>query len=328
MKSIEAFKFNLVIDCCTTPTLITAPTIGQFYYPYTIGQATPLDISLSGFYTSDNDCCGSFAPSVPIITPIEPTANPPPNLFTQLNDQITTQVSWSDLNSGSEGLYILSIQPNYPGECQNTSEKIEFLVEVINECMTATLEIDPPFDIFKPEPTISLTHTFSSVAAVLTWDTTVGIVASHPICGDLIQELVDVTKEKEQPLNEAMTFTSDATRATLSLVTDLKMDLGSLTRTYTLKLKVHYKDFPAAQVEEREFFVEIVDPCLTATFAIDENDIWFEQIEKVTLLQFVNYDVRTIEWNDSIVTKSLPVESDPCGAHTFELWQINMRDGS
>ena len=142
--------------------------------------------------------------------------------------------------------------------------------------MTATLEIDPPFDIFKPEPTISLTHTFSSVAAVLTWDTTVGIVASHPICGDLIQELVDVTEEKEQPLNEAMTFTSDATKATLSLVTDLKMDLGSLARTYTLKLKVHYKDFPAAQVEEREFFVEIVDPCLTATFAIDENDIWFE----------------------------------------------------
>ena len=78
--------------------------------------------------------------------------------------------------------------------------------------------------------------------------------------------------------------------------------------------------------------MEIVDPCLSATLTIDENDFWFKKIDdpvnNVTLLQFVNYDVRTIEWDDSIVTKSVPEEPDPCGAHTFELKQIKMSNGS
>ena len=82
-----------------------------------------------------------------------------------------------------------------------------------------------------------------------------------------------------------------------------------------------------------EFWVEIVDPCRTATLTIDENDLWFKKIDdpvdNITLLQFVNYDVRTIEWNDSIVTKSLPEESsDLCGALTFDLKQINMNSGA
>ena len=51
-----AFNFQLDIDCCAPPTVVTAPTVTATSYTYGIGDAT-LAISLSGPWTSDKSCC-------------------------------------------------------------------------------------------------------------------------------------------------------------------------------------------------------------------------------------------------------------------------------
>lgn len=70
--------------------------------------------------------------------------------------------------------------------------------------------------------------------------------------------------------------------------------------------------------------MEIVDPCLTATLAIDENNTVFsEDSATPSLLQFVTYNSSGLQWDQAIVTKSLAPLADPCGPHTIELWQID-----
>ena len=62
--------------------------------------------------------------------------------------------------------------------------------------------------------------------------------------------------------------------SSILLATSLATDL-SLAGVYTLRLKAHQADFPNLVVE-RDFIVEIINPCLTATFVIDENNSVFE----------------------------------------------------
>ena len=122
-----------------------------------------------------------------------------------------------------------------------------------------------------------------------------------------------------------MIFSVDTTGPTtisnLELVTTIAADLG-LVGVYTLKLKVYFENLPNLVVEEREFDIEIIDPCLTETFIIDENDSELEPSPTVTLLQFIEYATRQIQWVDTIVSKLLVPAMDPCGAHTLEIWQI------
>lgn len=48
-EKVEAFKFNIIIDCCVSPTILTAPIPGQAAYVYNMGEAA-LDTQLSGYF--------------------------------------------------------------------------------------------------------------------------------------------------------------------------------------------------------------------------------------------------------------------------------------
>lgn len=55
-----------------------------------------------------------------------------------------------------------------------------------------------------------------------------------------------------------------------------------------------------------ELTVNIVDPCLTAVLTIDQSV--FKSAPSVTLIQYVNYDTKTLIWTDDIVTSSMSNE--------------------
>ena len=59
----------------------------------------------------------------------------------------------------------------------------------------------------------------------------------------------------------------------LTLETTLPSQVN-LSGTYVLKLKVSYASLPSISAE-REFVVELIDPCPTATFTIDASDSVF-----------------------------------------------------
>ena len=67
-----------------------------------------------------------------------------------------------------------------------------------------------------------------------------------------------------------------------------------------MKLRVYFEELPSIY-EERIFNVEIVDPCLTATFTIDPSDDVFKSKASGlnTVHQFVKYAGAGIEWDPS-----------------------------
>lgn len=129
----------------------------------------------------------------------------------------------------------------------------------------------------------------------------------------------------EQPLNAAMSFTYVPAESSLSLATDLTtMSLLDFVGQYTLRLRVYFSQV-ASVFQEREFKVEIVDPCLTATLTIDASNAVFNADTAVPeVLQFVTYASKRIEWDSTtIVSKSLAPGADPCGALIVEVWQLD-----
>ena len=52
---------------------------------------------------------------------------------------------------------------------------------------------------------------------------------------------------------------------TLSIATSVPEDLAILVGEYRLKLKVFFTNMPS-KLAEREFLVEVIDPCVTASF--------------------------------------------------------------
>ena len=61
-----------------------------------------------------------------------------------------------------------------------------------------------------------------------------------PECGQIVQEMLIILEDNSsQPLNEAMTFVSDPQTgiASLTLATDLNMDVNQISSIYMLKLK-------------------------------------------------------------------------------------------
>ena len=79
----DAFNFQLDIDCCALPTVVTAPTVAAASYTYSIGDAV-LAISLSGPWTSDKSCC-TPSTGVPLIVSLPGGDAPPSGLFTVSN---------------------------------------------------------------------------------------------------------------------------------------------------------------------------------------------------------------------------------------------------
>ena len=83
----KALNFNIKINCCYYPTVITAPVTedGMIYYGYKIGDL-PRSIKLinsdgsAASWKGNNSCCSAAISSV-IVTPSPPagmfTLNPP-----------------------------------------------------------------------------------------------------------------------------------------------------------------------------------------------------------------------------------------------------------
>ena len=72
-----------------------------------------------------------------------------------------------------------------------------------------------------------------------------------------------------------MTFSSDVNTSQLSIGTNLSMNLSDKVGIYTLRLKAYQEGFKEFNINERDFLVEIFDPCLTTTLTIDENNMVF-----------------------------------------------------
>jgi len=97
----DAFSFQLDIDCCAPPTVMTSPTVTSSTYTYTIGDA--LTINLSGPWTSDNDCC-SLGADVPLILSDPGGDAPPSGMFSVLNNNEQVDISSNDVTpSGPAG---------------------------------------------------------------------------------------------------------------------------------------------------------------------------------------------------------------------------------
>ena len=183
MKIKEAFSFNLQIDCCASPTIITSPSTAFLAYEYTIGEPV-LDIALNGSYTSDNTCCGS----IPVAPLVISQLVPPIGMFTQ-PDLVTNQVNWTDVTPGFEGVYQISYSPDYAG-CNLVSTPVEYTVEIINECYTVQFIIDA---VFSAIGTNTMSHIFAgNDVATLQWNS----VSSIALC-TTTSVLLDVSDGNE-----------------------------------------------------------------------------------------------------------------------------------
>jgi len=65
--------------------------------------------------------------------------------------------------------------------------------------------------------------------------------------------------------------TEDSGVSTLLLSTNETMNLSTTVREYTLRLKASITDYHSV-IKQRDFVVEIVDPCPSAIIFIDENN--------------------------------------------------------
>ena len=98
------------------------------------------------------------------------------------------------------------------------------------------------------------------------------------------------------------------------------MDLNTLAGIYTLRLKAKQGLFENL-VDTRDFKVEIVNPCHTSPLTIDEKDEVFKLSTSIaSLTTYVSYAPKRLEWDDNIVTSTMPSALELCGAHTMELW--------
>ena len=135
----DAFSFQLDIDCCAPPTVITSPTVTSSTYTYTIGDA--LTINLSGPWTSDNDCC-SLGADVPLILSDPGGVAPPAGMFTVLNNNEQVDISSNDVTpSGPAGqVYKVTTSASSSSTCADTTA-VEYTVTVVSPCPTASFAI-------------------------------------------------------------------------------------------------------------------------------------------------------------------------------------------
>ena len=82
-EQINAFTFQLNIDCCAPPTVITSPTVPSPTYTYNIGDA--LTVNLSGPWVADNGCC-TLSTNAPVIVSDPGGVAAPTGLFTFQNN--------------------------------------------------------------------------------------------------------------------------------------------------------------------------------------------------------------------------------------------------
>ena len=192
---VPAFTFILDVDCCASPTILTAPTIAQALYTYDVNTVgTTLNIPLTGSYTGDNACCSSLAVAAPSITPADTHSS----IFTFSNANLQTDVHSSDIDNTGAGpggnQYTITYSP--PAGCYTPLADVTFDVMITNTCGTATFSIDTPNSVFKTPSTPSLTYTVAETEAVLSWNSSSDYSSSNAPtdnCGVIVEKIMDVT---------------------------------------------------------------------------------------------------------------------------------------
>ena len=315
-SSVTAFTIDIITDCCYSPTVITFPTTTAASYTYTIGDT--LVISLSGPFSADNSCC-VVQTDAPTISP-----TPPAGLFTISGDNLSVTVNTVDVTpTGPSGItYTISTTGSFPSAnalCVSATAPVQYDVVIVNPCETAVFQIDDPTTpaIFLIDPAISKEHYIAMTTSTLVWDSstdiTVNIVPSS-LCGTIVQELYDYTSLSEVALDSTdFTWTTSGTTETISIISNDLAKAG----TYRLRLKVYYQDFQSQTEINRDFLIDLKNPCLIATFTIDDSVLMADPA--ISMTQFVNYAAQQLAWTDTIVTSDVIAIPDPCGAFTHEV---------
>jgi len=95
-----AFSFNMVLDCCAPPTVISAPTPASGY-TYTIGKTA--ENILLGPWVGNNACCSLSPQTVTIDTDPPGGAAAPAGLFTVAADKKSVTVYTTDASATGPG---------------------------------------------------------------------------------------------------------------------------------------------------------------------------------------------------------------------------------
>ena len=107
------FTFDLELNCCASPTVISAPSMTVTSYSYEVG-ASSLVVSLSGDWTGDNSCCTVPAGS----TSVSPS--PPAGIFTVAGDNTSVTVFTNDITEVGN-VYTVTVSAQ-TGDCYTISD--------------------------------------------------------------------------------------------------------------------------------------------------------------------------------------------------------------
>lgn len=189
----QALTFNIVIDCCVLPTVISGPSAGAALYTYNVDALT-MSIPLIGSYAGDNACC-AITSNAPTIVPISPAG-----LFTLSTDNLTNSVYSNDISlvtGPGGGYYTFTYSaPLQDSGCYTVPSVVTYDVSITNLCGEAILAIDPVSSIFLPIGTPSVSYTIMHSAATLSWDSSSNYSSSVGVsdpCGNIVDTIWDVT---------------------------------------------------------------------------------------------------------------------------------------
>ena len=159
----DNFTFDLDVNCCMSPTVITAPSMTISSYSYAVSMSA-LIVTLPGDWTGDNSCCTVSAGS----TSISPS--PPAGLFTVAGDNSSVTVFTND-NSAVGITYTITVSAQ-SSSCFSISDQVIYTVTIESSpsCNDATLSIDPPNTVFLSPPAITLSYTVGDGMTFFSWN--------------------------------------------------------------------------------------------------------------------------------------------------------------
>lgn len=141
-------------------------------------------------------------------------------------------MSWTDFSeNGPAGLYNLKFEPTPNSVCPLTAS-VEYSVEIVNECLSATFEIDSVNAVFLPVDQNSATHSFAQNTSSLLWTEAAQIIPSLNFCGTIVQEVYDASSGTDEPLNAAMAFSYTQDESALTVQTSLAMNMVDFVGQY------------------------------------------------------------------------------------------------
>ena len=179
----NALSLTLAIDCCSSPTVISAPTpTPAGPYTYSIGD-TALVITLSSDWTGDNSCC-TLAVDTPVIT-----TSPPAGLFTVDGSDNRIITVYSTDTTIADGTYTVTTSA-IATACSTATTSVSYDVTITNPCNSATLTLDSDGSVFGSTITYTLTENRERVKFDKTPSTnSADDVYTSALCGDITVNL-------------------------------------------------------------------------------------------------------------------------------------------